>query len=700
MNRSSPLGAALDSIADPRYLLEVLFERSPSAFQIFRADGRSLVCNQAFRDLFGAGPAPDYNILQDDIAMRPGFLDLVLRAFAGETVHVPRMWYDPRELCSVEVHEGRRVAIETTLFPIRDKDGKVEHVAHCCKDVTAEEGLRLERAEIAATLHSIHDKTDDAKALRALQESNARLLKAQQLAGMGIWDWDLRTQQIIVSDGVYRICGLPIAQGPETPDLIGRVVHADDVGRVQAALEQTMTGGKKFDLDVRVARPDGAIRWVNTAAELVRDDQNNPITLLGTLVDITSRKRVEVVLRESEQRLRLLNDLGEAMQAVQEPDQIMPIAMRVLGEHLGVSRCAFAHVDADGNGFTIPHDYTRGCDSIVGHYALSLFGSRAQAELQRGQTLVVRDVDSELSTDDGALTFNAIQIKAIICCSLVRNGVFRAMMAVHQTTPRDWTTGEIAIVQDVVERCWSTIEQRAALAKLRQSEALLSIASRATRIGGWTLELPAFRVTWSDEVCAIHDIPVGTVSSLEQVLAFYAPESRAMIGQKVQACARDGTSFDLEVQLVTSAGRRIWVRSIGQAERNAAGAITSVQGAFQDITDRRKLEEQFRQAHKMEAVGQLAGGVAHDFNNLLSVILSYSTLILEDLEPDDALRPEIEEVQKAGERAAALTQQLLAFSRQQMLQPRVIDLNQIVTGLEKMLRRLLSDSVNFGSPQS
>jgi len=540
------------------------------------------------------------------------------------------------------------------------------------------------------------ETTDDAKAERVLQESNARLLKkAQQLAGVGFWNWDLRTQQIVVSDGVYDICGLPISRGPETPELIGRVVHADDVGLIQAALEQTIASGRSFDLDVRVVRPDGEVRWVNTAAELVRDDQQNPITLLGTLVDITSRKRVEVVLRESEQRLRLLHDLAEAMRNVLEPDQIMPIAMRVLGEHLDVSRCAFAHVDADGNGFTIPHDYPRGCGSVVGHYALSAFGARAQTELRRGQTLVVRNVDAELSAEDGAATFNAIQVKAIICCSLIRNGVFRAMMAVHQTTPRDWTAAEIALVQEVVERCWSTIEERAALAKLRQSEALLSIASHTAHIGGWSLELPDFRVTWSDEVCAIHDIPAGTLPTLTQALAFYTAEFRDVVADKVQVGARDGTPFDLEMPLITSTGRRIWVRTIGRPERSPAGVITRIQGAFQDITDRRKLEEQFRQAHKMEAVGQLAGGIAHDFNNLLSVILSYSDLILNDLKPNDSLRPDIEEMRKAGERAAELTHQLLAFSRQQMLEPRVIDLNQIVTGLEKMLRRVLSDAVNL-----
>jgi signal transduction histidine kinase/putative methionine-R-sulfoxide reductase with GAF domain len=256
----------------------------------------------------------------------------------------------------------------------------------------------------------------------------------------------------------------------------------------------------------------------------------------------------------------------------------------------------------------------------------------------------------------------------------------------------DEVASEVSFALDYFER---ESRRRRAEESLRESEALLRIAGRTARLGGFSIEVPSLRITWSDEVSAIFDVPVGASPTLAETEAAFVPDFRDAVQGKIAACASEGTPFDLEAQIITPRGRRVWVRVIGHAERDAAGVISRVQGAIQDISDRRKLEEQLRQAQKMEAIGQLAGGVAHDFNNLLSVILTYAHLIGHGLKEGDPLRTEIGEIRKAGERASELTRQLLAFGRKQILLPRVVDLNQVAAGLEKMLVRVLGDDIDL-----
>jgi PAS domain S-box-containing protein len=142
-------------------------------------------------------------------------------------------------------------------------------------------------------------------------------------------------------------------------------------------------------------------------------------------------------------------------------------------------------------------------------------------------------------------------------------------------------------------------------------------------------------------------------------------------------------------------GTLAWARVNVSIHRDSEGEPVHFIKVIEDVTERRALESQLRQASKMDAVGQLASGIAHDFNNLLSVILSYSDLLAVDLKESDPMRADLNEIQDAGQRAVALTRQLLAFSRQQVMQPQVVDIDEVVGGLEKMLRRLIGEDVEL-----
>jgi PAS domain S-box-containing protein len=145
--------------------------------------------------------------------------------------------------------------------------------------------------------------------------------------------------------------------------------------------------------------------------------------------------------------------------------------------------------------------------------------------------------------------------------------------------------------------------------------------------------------------------------------------------------------------VMTKAGKERMIAWNNTVVRDAQGRPTGTLSIGEDITERVQLEEQLRQAQKMEAVGRLAGGVAHDFNNLLTAITGYTDMVHDGLDPGDRRRDDLDEVLRAAGRAAALTRQLLAFSRRQVLQPRVLNLNEVVTGMEKLLRRTIGEDV-------
>ncbi len=183
-------------------------------------------------------------------------------------------------------------------------------------------------------------------------------------------------------------------------------------------------------------------------------------------------------------------------------------------------------------------------------------------------------------------------------------------------------------------------------------------------------------------------------NNIDTIVGSYALDlygSDSPIPKDLARCLETGERFDREIEhVLKTTGEAVHLHvTYAYAPPDIVLAHTA------DITERRKLEGQLRQAQKMEAVGRLAGGIAHDFNNMLSVIISYAEFLLKDLKPGDPMRADAMEIRDAGRRAVELTSQLLAFSRQQVLAPRSVDLDELLVGVEKMLRRLLGEDIEL-----
>jgi PAS domain S-box-containing protein len=349
--------------------------------------------------------------------------------------------------------------------PIRDESGAVAGVLCVCSETTAKVVSQRER---------------DA-ALAELATSNEKLTLAADAAEFGLFDHTLPRKGIAWNARAREHFGMP-AEGPVTSEMIERALHPDDRERVLAAVRALVAapaGEQRYQDEYRtVGLADGRERWILARGRVLPGADGRPARLVGTTMDISGHKQAEGSARASAQealaaaeRLRLLDAIGEATRVAHDPAAIMGEATRLLGRQMGVTRVAYADLEADNDRFTIRHDWTApGAASTVGVYSLDLFGARARTAMRAGRTLLIHDVDAELGEADGAAMFNRIGVKAIICCPLVKGGRLVAMMAVHQDAPRRWTAGEVALVEAVVERCWAHIERVRGAEALRDAD--------------------------------------------------------------------------------------------------------------------------------------------------------------------------------------------------------------------------------------
>lgn len=324
----------------------------------------------------------------------------------------------------------------------------------------------------------------------------------------------------------------------------------------------------------------------------VRDSFGHVVGMIDTVTETTQT----VFLN---QRLAVLEAIGNSVANSDDPQAILAASTRLLVEHLHLSNCAYADMDADEDGFTIRGDFAApGSPSIVGHYSLRDFGEKAVTLLHAGRPLVIQDNRSELPPEESA-TFQAIGITATICVPLIKQGRLTALMAIHDRLPRAWSSFEEALLIEVTERCWAHIERVRANAEVRQG--LLALE-----------------------------------------------ELNATLEQRVEE------------------------RTVRLAQAESA----------------------LRQSQKLEAIGQLTGGVAHDFNNLLTIIRSSVDFLRQPNLAEDRRQRYMRAVSDTVERASKLTSQLLAFARRQPLNPQVVDAGERLANIGEMLESVTGAQIH------
>jgi len=412
-----------------------------------------------------------------------------------------------------------------------------------------------------------------------------------------------------------------------------------------------------------------------------------------------------------------LLSLNDAMRPLMDAPEISHVAATHLGKYLCLNRCAYADVETDQNTVHVTGDYNDGVPSIVGRYQFSDYGPECLRSLRAGEPYIVDDVEADPRTQSTLAAYRQVQVRAVICVPLLRAGRLTSAMAVHQSQARPWQPDEVQLVQLVASRCWESTERARVTQELRRLNENLErqVQLRTEALNRSERQLAQLVNGIAD--CAIFMLdPSGRVATwnmgaerikgykAEEIIGhhfsqFYTPEDIAagMPARSLGAIAVHG-KFEGEGWRVRKDGSRFWasvlIDPIYGADRQVAGYAKITR----DMTERRMMQEQLNHAQKMEAIGQLTGGVAHDFNNLLTVILgNMDTIHRRAPAHDEKLQRAIEHATQGAERAAGLTHQLLAFARRQPLNPKPIVINQLVTTFLDLIRRTLPEGISVQS---
>ncbi|MGH3090999.1 MAG: PAS domain-containing protein [Gaiellaceae bacterium] len=433
--------------------------------------------------------------------------------------------------------------------------------------------------------------------------------------------------------------------------LLERVIHPDDRERALAAAAHLRETGDPMRLEYRFVARDGRIVWVYDETHVIRDEDGRPAAVRGFLLDITERKEAEQALGDGEERFHAMvaNVPGAIFRCAYDEDWTMEFVSDAIEE-------------------------------ISGYPASDFIGNRVRSFA----SIIHPDEQESLAPSVAECRPYEIEYRIVHASGDVR-WVLERGQAVRCADGVVRIDGAIFDVSETRRAAQALLETK------EYSETLIRTAN--VMIVGLD---PDGRVRVFNE--AAEKITGYTQSELEGEDWFevLVPRDRYPEAWEEFVRWREAGELpeDFENPILTKAGEERLVSWRNSMVEQGGRVVGSISFGI-DITAGKHLEEQLRQSQKMEAVGRLAGGIAHDFNNILLAITGYCDFALARVGEDGPAAEDVREIQKAADRATGLTRQLLAFGRKQVLQPQLVDLNEVVTDLEGMLRRLIGDHIEL-----
>ncbi len=612
---------------------------------------RVLMCNPAFEALFGYRQSEILGAELDSL-LAPGELmkeavALTRRSTAGNVV---------REKAKRLRSNGSLVDVQILGVPI-SADGK-----------------------LVGSFGMYEDITERRRAEQAQREAEERFRSLFENATEGIFQSTTDGRYLSINPALARMCGFasPSEMISKVEDL-GREIYADpNVRTVFKHLIEKYGSVKDFEYEVR--RRDGAKIWISENAHVVRNPDGEILSYEGTIEDITARKRAEL-------ERQVTFEIIHAVNVTDNLDDLLRLIHIALKKVLYAENCFIALYEPATGMFHFPFFV----DQFDQAPPPQRVGKSCTAHVYRtGQAMLIPQRTFDLLAEEGKVELVGTPSPSWLGVPLRTPAATIGVLVVqHYEDENAYTERDQEFLGSVGGQIALAIERKRSEEKVRESEARLRVLVEQLPAVLWTVDR-GLRFT-SALGAGFARLKIKPDELVGMSLLDYfetADQTFLPIAAHRRAVAGEPMTFHVEWK---SGSYACHVEPLRDSDGQVSGAICM----SLDITDRKQLEEQLRQAQKMEAVGRLAGGIAHDFNNLLMVIQGYSDLLVERLPDGDPLRRNAEQIQMASQRASSLTRQLLAFSRKQMLAPKILNVQSVVAEMEKILRRLIGEDVQL-----